>query len=308
MSFGIVVCLQIMDMDFESLRCFLAAAQHLNFRVAAKSVGLSPAAFGDRIRRLEESLDASLFSRTTRRVLLTPAGERLVPQAKRCLREAERCGEVVQATHSPFPFDIKIGTRYELGMSFLVPALRELEKVAPERKIHLYFGDSAELLRQLKNDQLDVILTSFRLTQPDLHYVRLHPEEYAFVASPKLLERNPLSQVSHGKRHLLFDAHQDLPLFRYFLDARPPEEDWNFERIQYLGTIAAIRARVLEGSGIAVLPKYFIKRDLMHKKMVKIMPRTQLVSDWFRLVWREGHNRQDDLRKLGEHLVRIPLD
>jgi LysR family transcriptional regulator, glycine cleavage system transcriptional activator len=296
-----------MEMDFESLKCFLAAAQHLNFRIAANAVGLSPAAFGDRIRRLEDTLDAQLFARTTRRVLLTPAGERLVSQAKKCLREAERCGEVVQAVHAPFPFDLKIGTRYELGLSFLVPALKQLEAIAPHRHLHLFFGDSAELLRRLKNDQLDVILTSFRLTQPDLHYVRLHPEEYAFVGSPKLLQNNPLKQVAHGKKHLLFDAHQDLPLFRYFLDARPADEDWNFERIQFLGTIAAIRARVLEGAGIAVLPEYFIKKDLEDEKLVRIMPRTKLVSDWFRLVWREGHSREEELRFIGENLSRIPL-
>jgi LysR family glycine cleavage system transcriptional activator len=256
---------------------------------------------------MEESLEVALFSRSTRRVLLTPAGERLVSQAKRCLREAERCGEVVQEERAPFPFDLKIGTRYELGMSFLVPALKALEKNAPHRRLHLYFGDSAELLRQLKNDQLDVILTSFRLTQPELHYVRLHQEKYAFVGHPKLLEKNPLKQVVHGKNHLLFDAHEDLPLFRYFLDARPADEDWNFGRVQFLGTIGAIRARVLEGAGIAVLPQYFIQKDLDSKKMVRIMPKTQLVSDWFRLVWREGHTREEDLRALGEKLSEMPL-
>ena len=52
--------------DLESLRCFEAGATHLNFRVAAKAVGLSPAALGDRIKRLEDQLDARLFVRTTR--------------------------------------------------------------------------------------------------------------------------------------------------------------------------------------------------------------------------------------------------
>ena len=48
----------------------------LNFRRAARAVGLSPAALSDRIRRLEEQLGESLFQRTTRRVSLTLAGER----------------------------------------------------------------------------------------------------------------------------------------------------------------------------------------------------------------------------------------
>ena len=83
--------------DLESLRCFHAAAQHLNFRIAARTVGLSPAAFGDRIKRLEQTYDTRLFERTTRRVALTPAGERLWPQARRCLDEAARCREALTA-------------------------------------------------------------------------------------------------------------------------------------------------------------------------------------------------------------------
>ena len=51
--------------DLDSLRCFITAAEQRHFRSAARAVGLSPAAFSDRIKRLELGLGASLFSRTT---------------------------------------------------------------------------------------------------------------------------------------------------------------------------------------------------------------------------------------------------
>ncbi|MEQ9320960.1 MAG: LysR family transcriptional regulator, partial [Polyangiaceae bacterium] len=114
--------------DLESLRCFHAAAQHLNFREAARTVGLSPAAFGDRIKRLEELLDVRLFDRTTRKVALTPAGERLWPHARQCLEQASRCAEIARGEHGTSPFALTIGTRFELGMSWITPALSELEQ------------------------------------------------------------------------------------------------------------------------------------------------------------------------------------
>src|SRR5687768_3422716 len=125
--------------DLESLRCFEAAAVHLSFRVAAAQVALSPAAFSDRIRRLEEVLDTRLFERTTRRVVLTPAGRRLLPQARRCLEEARRCLDAVREDGTRTPFEIVLGTRYELGLSWLVPALDGLRDARPERTVHLYF-------------------------------------------------------------------------------------------------------------------------------------------------------------------------
>ena len=126
--------------DLESLRCFDAVARHLNFRAAAAEVALSPAAFSDRMRRLEEQLGVPLLSRTTRRVSLTEAGQKLLPQARRCLAEARQCVDVMRGTAVAPPFELRIGTRFELGLSWLVPALPALEKEQPSRSLQLTFG------------------------------------------------------------------------------------------------------------------------------------------------------------------------
>ena len=44
--------------DLDSLRCFVAAAERLNFRAASKVVALSPAAFSDRSKRLDQDISA----------------------------------------------------------------------------------------------------------------------------------------------------------------------------------------------------------------------------------------------------------
>ena len=77
--------------DLESLRCFVAAAELLNFRAAARQVALSPAALSQRIRSIEEQLQTPLFQRTTRRVHLTAAGLSLYPVAKKTLESAAEC-------------------------------------------------------------------------------------------------------------------------------------------------------------------------------------------------------------------------
>src|SRR5262247_2851989 len=105
--------------DLESLRCFEVAARHANFRRAARQVHLSPAAFGDRIRRLEEQLGTPLFDRTTRKVELTIAGERVLAQARRVLEEAARCFEVARDPNAPRTIEMTVGTRFELGLSWI---------------------------------------------------------------------------------------------------------------------------------------------------------------------------------------------
>lgn len=292
--------------DLESLRCFEAAATHRSFRVAARAVALSPAAFSERIQRLEETLGVPLFTRTTRRVALTPAGARLLPQARRALDEARRCLEVA-GDGAPVPYDLTVGTRYELGLSWLVPALAMLGRKRPERTLHLYFSDGPILTQQVLQGSIDAAVTSTRLAVPNLEIATLHAEEYVFVGAARLLRRTPLGQVRDAAEHTLIDTTSDLPLFRYFQDACPRNEWWRFGHVQHLGTIAAIRARVCEGAGVAVLPRYFVDDDLRRGRLVLLMPQVRLASDVFRLIWRTGHPREDALRTLAEDLRAVPL-
>jgi DNA-binding transcriptional LysR family regulator len=293
--------------DLESLRCFDAAASHLSFRIAAQSVALSPAAFGDRIKRLEAQLDATLFARTTRRVALTPAGLRLLPQARRVLDEAARCTRVVHEQDLVLPFALTVGTRFELGLSWLTPALPELQARMPARTVHLVFGDSPELFARVRNGVLDCAVTSARFTSGELSYAKLHDEDYVFVAAAKSVRRHALARAEHAQRHTLIDVAPDLPLFRYFLDAQRARDVWSFSKVEYLGTIGAIRMRVLQGAGVAVLPRYFVAADLRLRRLVRLMPAVELQRDAFRLVWRTGDPREASLRELAADLVKLPL-
>lgn len=293
--------------DLESLRCFDAAASHGSFRVAARAVALSPAAFGDRIKRLEGQLDVPLFVRTTRRIALTQAGLRLVPYARHLLDEAARCHTIAHARDVALPFALTLGTRFELGLSWITPALPRLQARRPERTMHLVFGDSADLLVRVRQGLLDCVVTSSRLTSGELAYEMLHDEDYVLVASTRLVRRQPLARAKDAASHVLIDASPDLPLFRYFLDAQRSGDVWGFARTEYLGTIGAIRLRLLQGVGLAVLPRYFVAPDLRAHRLARLLPAAPLQRDAFRLVWRTGHPRETELRALAAELAKIPI-
>lgn len=290
--------------DLESLRCFVAACSQASFRTAARSVALSPAAFSTRIRALEEQIGAPLFHRTTRTVKLEPAGERLLPAARIALETARAAVEAAREEGRPAPYELTIGTRWELGMSWIVPALSDLAAARPERLLSLFFGD-VELLPRVRAGTLDGAVTSARISFADLRHAALHPERYVFVASRALRRR--LARPEDAREHTLLDVHPDLPLFRYFLDAAPAGAIWPFARVEHLGTIAAIRHRVLEGAGVAVLPEYFVREDLARRRLRRLFPRRALPSDVFRLVWRAGHARERELAALAAELRRRPL-
>ncbi len=71
-----------MDLEVRHLRCFLVLAEELNFTRAASRLGVPQPALSTQIRRIERHLGTTLFDRTTRSVMLTDAGRRMLPLAR----------------------------------------------------------------------------------------------------------------------------------------------------------------------------------------------------------------------------------
>jgi LysR family transcriptional regulator, glycine cleavage system transcriptional activator len=293
-------------LDSENLRCFEAAAVRLNFRAAANQVGLSPAAFSERIRRLEDNVGAVLFARTTRRVKLTPAGERFLPQARRTLAELQRCSDLLREG-GPAPYELTIGTRFELGMSWVLPEIEAQISLRPEQRLHLYFSEGPAIVSALLGGTIDAMIGSMRLVSPRLRTLPLHEERYCFVGAPDLLKDTPLTEPEHAARHTLVDISPSQPLTRYWRDRVPPDERWQFGSHQYMGAIAPIRQWVVSGRGVAVLPEYFVLPDIKAGRLEGVLTHIQPRSDWFRLVWLENHLRSAELEAFGQFLRNQPL-
>ena len=160
--------------DTESLRCFVEAAATLNFRAASRVVGLTPAALGQRIKQLEEQIGVALFTRSTRRVELTEAGLAMLPRAQKMLAAAADCVRAARGELGPAPMDLVLGTRHELGLSWVQPSLPLLRSRFPHLTFHLYFGSGEDLSLRVMRHEVDCAVSSRRITEPTLplfHYL-----------------------------------------------------------------------------------------------------------------------------------------
>jgi DNA-binding transcriptional LysR family regulator len=289
--------------SIESLRCFVSAAKLLNFRAAARSVALTPAAFGQRIKQLEVELGVPLFTRTTRSVRLTEAGLAMLPSAEKCLLFAGQCTQVGAAQAA---VDIVLGTRHELGLSWVMPQVEDLTR-AHNLQLNLYFGSGSDLLLRVRTLDIDCAVTSTRFTDPKLDSVRLHREDYVLVGAASLLAREPLARAEHAERHTLIDIDANLSLFRYWRDAPAGGDRLRFGRIVRYGTIEAMRRRVAAGAGVAVLPAYLVRREVARGTFKKIFPSVVPVHDWFRLVFRADDARRPIYEAKARSMLERPL-
>lgn len=111
-------------MDVRSLRYAVTLADTLHFGRAAQAHYIAAQPFGRRIQALERELGTPLFARTSRRVTLTPAGERFLPRARQVLAQLDALVEQAEGPRAD-PGVLRIGV-LGFGLADLWPDVRDL--------------------------------------------------------------------------------------------------------------------------------------------------------------------------------------
>ncbi|AXH35457.1 LysR family transcriptional regulator [Humibacter sp. BT305] len=96
-------------MEIRQVETFLAVARELNFTRAAETLHTAQSAVSATVRGLERELGLELFDRSTRRIVLTPAGEALVPRAIDLLDAAQAAKDAVADAAGRVTGSLRIG-------------------------------------------------------------------------------------------------------------------------------------------------------------------------------------------------------
>ncbi|MGE0575969.1 MAG: LysR family transcriptional regulator [Reyranella sp.] len=148
------------DLDISLLRAFTTIVDAGGVTRAAAALGVSQAAASQQVKRLEEALDCRLFERAGRRLVLAPAGERLLAQARRLLALND---EVWSSMRTPsFQGEVRLGVPYDIIASFVPAILRRFAKAQPRVRVSLVCEDSRIVREQLAAGRVDLALTTER--------------------------------------------------------------------------------------------------------------------------------------------------
>ncbi len=166
------------------LRAFAAVAEHLHFRDAAAATGTSQPALSGAVAALEETLGVTLVERTTRRVLLSPAGERLAPRAKAVLAEVGALLEEADALRAPFTGVLRLGVIPTVAPYVLPTVLRLVHDRYPRLDLQVHEEQTASLLDGLARGRLDLLLLAVPLGAPGVMELPLFDEDFVLVTPP----------------------------------------------------------------------------------------------------------------------------
>ncbi|MEM7215636.1 MAG: LysR family transcriptional regulator [Pseudomonadota bacterium] len=150
--------LPIRDIDVTLLRTFVAVIEAGGMTKAAGLQNLTQAAVSQQIKRLEELFDQPLFDRSQKQIQPTSTGEKLLSHAKRMVGMNDEIWSSMTAPE--YEGEINMGVPHDIFKPFMPQILRSFDRAWPRINLVLHSSATLVLLKDLKEGNLDLILTT----------------------------------------------------------------------------------------------------------------------------------------------------
>lgn len=252
---------------------FAAVVEHRSFTEAARAMSVSKATVSKAITRLEQHLDTSLFSRTSRRLALTESGRRLADHAARIMEEGLSAEEAARDEIADLAGIVRLGAPMSFGLKRVAPILADFMALHPAIVIDLHLSDERI---DLVESGLDATLRIAAMPDSSLRARRLCDVVGYHVASPGYLQRKgrPMHPSDLSDHDCLLYTNLSNPETWRF--SRPGGETVAVQPHPRMmsnsgdAMLAALRA----GIGIAILPDFIVEDDLAAGTLEAIL------ADW----------------------------
>jgi DNA-binding transcriptional LysR family regulator len=165
-------------MQLHQLTYFVAVVRTRHFTRAAESVHVAQPSLSKQIHTLERELGTPLFNRARGNVTLTPAGETLLPFARRILADVDNARVQVQELVALARGRLRLGATPSLSTILLPDALRRFRDAYPGIDLVVEESGSRDLVRLLAHGELDLALI----------ILPLHTRDPALATTPILRE------------------------------------------------------------------------------------------------------------------------
>lgn len=227
--------------DFEAWAMFSAVVEHRSFTDAAKALSVSKATVSKAITRLEQHLDTSLFSRTSRRLALTESGRRLAGHAARIMGEGVAAEEAAREEIKELVGTVRLAAPMTFGLKRVAPIVAEFLVLNPGVTVDLHLSDAHIDIVEMG---LDATLRVAAMPDSSLRARRLGDVRIHIVASPAYLDAR--GRPTHPSDLGLHDG-------LVYANVRTPDV-WRLSGPGGQTVSVQLRARLSANSGEAMLP------------------------------------------------------
>ena len=260
-----------MDTRFDGIAEFVAVTRLGSFTAVAAELGMTKSAVGRAVSRLEARLGSKLLHRTTRRLILTPAGEAWLEHCVAALAELDRGESALILARDTPGGEVRIDLPTGFGRLFVMPVLLDVAERYPALHLNVSFTDRRV---DLVSENIDLAVRISNLDDSaDLVARQIGVQHMVIVGAPGYIAKRgvPRSLADlkvhdcivgrrQGNRVAWLLKQPDGSITRHAVSVKHEIQD--FETVQ-----RAVRA----GHGLAQLPLWLVQDDIRDGRLLTVL-------------------------------------
>lgn len=258
-------------MELKYLITFKAIVEEGGFTKAAKRLNYTQSTITFQIGQLEQELSAKLFERIGRRMVLTKAGERLIPYVEDVLNSVDRLQNFEEDLTS-WKGDLKIGIGETLLSYKIPPILKVFHEQAPNARLFLRSMNCYDIRDELIAGSLDMGVFYHDIGGVGTNLVTKPLKAYkmALIASPTIKESISDFITPNQKIPIPFLINEPNCIFRQIFEQYLREKSILMDHTIELWSIQTIKQLVQNDVGITYLPKFAVEQELKQGTLSEI--------------------------------------
>ena len=244
-------------MNLRDLEYFVAVAEYGHFGRAAQQCHVSQPTLSAQLKKLEQQLNVVLFERSHKHVMLTEAGQQLLPYARRVLAQTQEMSVLAEHLQQPLAGQLRLGLIPTIAPYLLPRITGALSQALPEVTWYFEERQTEAGIERLLQGELDALVLAKLHEVPHTLHLPLYYEPF-WLAMPA---KHPLAQqktitldaITHERILLLEEGHclreQTESFCRWLVDQPQTFAGTSMETVRHM---------VAAGMGITVVPEYAV--------------------------------------------------
>jgi DNA-binding transcriptional LysR family regulator len=274
-------------MDVRDLQVFLSVSKHLNYTRAGEEINLSQPSVSVRVRQLETELGVKLFEQLGKKVVLTDAGQLLVPYANRVMAAVDDAHHAIDELQGLERGSMRIGASTTPGMYLVPQVVSRFKQSHPKIEIRLRIKDTREVENGVLNNEFDFGFVGGHLAAEEVSAVPWLTDELLLVVSPTHRFAGRKTIRKQDLRAERFIVRESGSATRATIVAQLQQVDFELATVIELENPESIKRGVQSGLGIAFISKFAVATELKAKTLTAIRVRDLTINRELKIVHRK---------------------
>lgn len=288
-----------------SITAFVTTAQCGSFTTAAERLGLTKSAVGKSVARLEERLGLKLLQRSTRRLSLTPDGQRYLQSCQNALEVLDQA-EAELSAHTLVPAGrLRIDLPAAFGRRRVLPHLLRLAGECPALTLSVTFS---ERFVDLIEEGIDLVVRIGELSDSSgLAARRLTTQKLVICAAPTYLEGHgtPLTPQDLERHRCIVGLRRGQPVSWLLREADGRQTRYTPPATHELADGDAMLDAVIAGCGLSQLPLWLVRDDLQRGTLRTVLQAHSGGEIPISAIWPAGGQMPPRTRHVVDALVAV---